>query len=246
MLIAVAVVLILIAIVAGIVALVGRRHLAQMSGATLNVSDARAAAGQGKVEFAGAAAAGPGGLLKAPYSGAECVWYSSRTIARYEVRQSYRDANGNENWRTEQRNEVVSSDVSPQAFTITDSSGSILCDPRDADVDAPVYFSDFQQPAGGINIGPLHLNIGNGNLLGFDREESVIAAGQELFLIGAVRAGADGNATLSKGKGRFLISTRSEEQLTVSASRQARWGSVVAALAGAAGLIVLAASFVVR
>lgn len=159
-------------------------------------------------ECCGRAGPGPRGLLTAPLSSRKCVWYRSLVVRERPSRE------------TGTIRKVESENTSDAPFTLDDGSGSVLVDPRRADVDAPRQVHE-------------HTESGR---LGRTRHyhEWIIAAGDEIYVLGAA-ALRDAGPTLAspRGRGRLLISTRREEELASSSRRDSRT------------LVWLAAAFVV-
>jgi E3 Ubiquitin ligase len=199
-------------------------------------------------EIAGQAQPGPSGPLTAPISGRPCVWY--RATVTHRSWRNVRTGSG-ENRRTERReeNDVVSDEISQSPLVIDDGSGQVLVDPRGADIDHPeVSFDRFEPHTGdehgGTEISAFGITVrtgSDGGTLGFHRREQVIRPGRVLYVLGEAR---DASGTLELGKpaekGRFLISARSEEELTASAGTTASIAQAVAAVAGIAGVALVA------
>jgi hypothetical protein len=247
----------IIALVFGLVALIGggvaawfgrrsqRRAQAMAGTATIGCADARSLVGRGaeaRAECVGSAGPGADGLVVAPYSGRECVWYRSTTSHHYwdwQTRQGRRERVRKQRTIAEQR--------SDRPFTLSDESGSVLVDGHDAHVDhARQVVDEFQDEAStawGIDIGGMR--IGGGDTIGFQRQEWVIDAGERLYVLGGVAERADSVAlTRPDAPGAELfVSTRSEKEL-VHATRRVQ--GILYAIAGVAvvagvALLILAA-----
>jgi hypothetical protein len=197
----------------------------------------------GRCEVAGTAAAGPGGLLTAPLTGQPCVWYRTTTVMRY-WEYEWRGTGEDRTKQRVQKTETVADDVSEQPFAVVDTTGSALVAPAQADiVDPTVAAQRFDHESATVAGGTVERVLGHlaqlgaqGGVDGYERTERVLAEGTPLFVMGEFAAG-----TIGKGGGRFVISTRSEEQLTTSARRTAALatvGSAVAAVAGIAFVVI--------
>jgi E3 Ubiquitin ligase len=210
-----------------------------------------AEAGQGSFrqicEVSGKAQPGPSGPLTAPISGQPCVWY--RATITHRSWRNVQTGSG-EHRRTERReeNDVVSDEISQSPLLVDDSTGQVLVDPREADIDGPEESFDRFEPHtgdehGGTEISAFGITVrtgSDGGTLGFHRREQVIRPGRVLYVLGEAR---DASGTLELGKpsekGRFLISSRSEEELTASAGKTASIAQTVAAVPGVAGVALI-------
>ena len=198
-------------------------------------------------EIGGKAQPGPSGPLTAPISGQPCVWYRATVTHR-----SWRNVTtgSGDTRRTERReeNDVVSDEISQSPLAIDDGSGQVIVDPREADIDEPeVSFDRFEPHTGdehgGTEISAFGITVrtgSDGGTLGFHRREQIIRPGRALYVLGEAR---DASGALEVGKpaekGRFLISGRSEEELTSSAGRTASIAQAVAAVAAVAGVALV-------
>jgi hypothetical protein len=198
-------------------------------------------------EIGGTAKAGPGGELTAPMSGQPCVWYRATVTHRHW--RNVQTGSG-ENRRTERREEsdVVSDETSQAPLLVDDGTGQVLVDPRGADIDHPETSFDRFEPntgggPGGTEIEAFGISIrtgSDGGSLGFHRREQIIRPGRALYVLGeASDAGGALQLAKPREKGRFVISSRSEEELTASAGRVASIASTVAGVAGVAGIALV-------
>lgn len=185
------------------------------------------------------------GPLTGPFSGTPCMWYRTELSRRYRDRE--RDSNGN--YRTVTRTEKVSEQESPDPFGVRDLTGVIWVYPDGANVIGESRTVDRFEPyvphretvptsgslaERALAMGMNFLTQQSESTIGYEYEEWVIREGAKLY----VRAGAvrdhNGNAWLQRpANGPFLISTRSEDDLTRKASIGifAGFGIGVAALA---------------
>jgi hypothetical protein len=231
------VVLLVVAAVAVGIALAGRRRWQVMVGAPTSTSgDLRlhleTAAGLGATgggfarpcELVGSAGPGPHGELRSELSGAPCVWY------RYEVRRRYwdteRDSDGRR--RRVQRTETVTELASAAAFTLADDAGTVLVDPTGGSVDKAERVLDRFEPDE------------SGDTIGYEKEEWILRAGTRLYVLGEATDRSGDLAVGKPDKGLFIISTRSEAELTAGARRRQQIGMAVGAVALVAALVFLA------
>jgi hypothetical protein len=195
-------------------------------------------------EVVGAAQPGRDGPDTAPMSEVAAVWHRHQVTRRYE--RYVNRSNGQR--RLERGEEVVSRFSSAAPFSVTDDTGSIVVTPDGASVDRPErVHSDFRRGGSSAGLTALGITINLGSVdgtIGFRTEEWAIRPGTSLYVLGEV---TDHGGELRIGKpdkGRFIISTRSEAELTARARRTQRAAMVTAAVAGAAGLVALVAGLI--
>lgn len=170
-----------------------------------------------RVEVEGAATPGPAGPLSSPLSGTPCVWH------RTTITRSYRK------WETDsegRRRQVTGTNVvhdrcSTEPFTIVDVSGQVALYPEDRRPDgAERVLSEREHGPGRLAaraaaIGARGLGSGPGTTQGHQYEEWVVRPGTNLYVLGAVRG--PGDVAIRKPRNSpFIISTRSEQQLSAS------------------------------
>jgi hypothetical protein len=204
-----------------------------------------------RCEVVGDAAAGPEGQLTAPHSGAQAVWHRSTVIHRYWEMETRRVDNRTERRRVE-RESTVSDITSTTPFTVVDGTGSVAVFPEGAKIDEPERVVDRFEPHTGSQgsrgladalVSVLRAGADSGTL-GFRHQEWIIRPGTRLFVHGEV-SDANGRLAFTKPeKGRFIVSTRSEEELVGEAERIARWSTIGAAVAAVAGVALLIAGLV--
>ncbi len=185
-----------------------------------------------RVEVEGAAAPGPGGPLTAPLSGTPCVWH--RTV----ITRSYQKWETDNEGKRRQVNgtNVVHSRHSAEAFTIVDVSGQVPLHPGDLRPDGAERVLSERENARGplaqraLSIGAHGLGTGPGSTQGHLYEEWVIRPGTNLYVLGAVR-GSEGIAIRKPHDSPFIISTRSEQQLSSSMLTKSVIGYALGAIA---------------
>jgi hypothetical protein len=198
-----------------------------------------------RCEVVGAAAPGESGVTQAPHSGTDAVWHRSTVTHRYWEMER-RETDGRTHWDRVEREETVSDITSAAPFVVSDATGQVAVSPEGADVDAPERVVDrFEQQTGGGAVaegflsGVLSAALRSGERtgsLGFRYEEWIIRPGARLYVHGEV-ADASGRLAFAKPtKGRFVISTRSEEEIVGEAERWAKWSAIGAGVAAVAGL----------
>ena len=179
-------------------------------------------------------------MAKAP-----CVWHRHRVTRKY--REVSRDSKGNR--RTSTREEVMTENVTPDAFVLRDGQGEITIVPSGEVDGARKTLSEFReenQDRTEVKIGSFSFSFaggGDGDTLGYEYEEWVLPPDTAIFVQGEA-SDRDGALQVAKpeGKGDLFISTKSETDLLKDASHDARLYGVLAAVAavGAVVLVVLA------
>ena len=158
--------------------------------------------------------------LTSEMEGRGCAYYVSRVIREY--RETERDADGD--LETRRRSAVVSESERFAPFFVEDPSGTVGVRGEGAEVDALEATNRFEEAAeggGGFKIGGVTLQMGEGQqTLGYRRVEHVLPVDAPVYVLGAVRV--DGRVGAPEGgDGRFLISHRSEEDLSKGYGRDA-------------------------
>lgn len=196
-----------------------------------------------RCEVVGAAAPGPGGAIRAPESGQEAVWHRTQVTRHWRERQTVQ-RDGRSVTEMVDRSETVSEIVSEAPFVVRDDSGTIAVAPAGADVDAPEKVVDRSEQGDRADSA---VEVVAGALLGseqgerFEHEEWIIRPGARLYVHGEI-SDATGQVAFAKpADGRFLISTRSEEQIVKGKETAAKVATWVGAAAAVAGVVLVVA-----
>jgi hypothetical protein len=182
--------------------------------------------------------------LTAELSQQPCVYYSMSVEERYEETYTERDAQGNTQTRTRTGSAVVASNTQHTCFSLDDGTGNILIDPEGANIDARKVVDRYEPYTGGggvLRAGNFSFQLGGilgspRRVLGYQYRESIIAPGQQLYTLGEV-SDSSGEAVLrrqSDPKASFIISIKSEEELTRGKESTIKWllyGAIACALA---------------
>ncbi|GAB1433776.1 hypothetical protein MASR2M29_24200 [Spirochaetota bacterium] len=198
-----------------------------------------------QVELKGVAESGQS--LKSEMTAEPCVWYRSVVTREYEENYTERDSDGKTTTRTRRGSEIVSSNERSIAFALRDASGSITVDPDGASIDSVKVLSRFEngELGTGFSIGSFRFSVGvpgrGRRTLGYKMEEFILPLGKDLYVLGEAR---DESGKLKVGKpskkgARFIISTKSEEEL-LKAAKGGQKGLNIAAIALGIGAIAMA------
>jgi hypothetical protein len=195
-------------------------------------------------EVAGAAQPGPGGLITAPQSGDDGVWFAHK-VTRHWWEVEPDDGDSDHRAERRKRERVVSEQRSEQPFAVDDGSGRVLIHHGGHKLErAPGVrkVSARGGPPEGYKKGVVgFVEQLDDRREWFEYEEWLLPAGTQLFVSGEV--GLHGDA-LAIGKpsngGQLVISTKSEEELLKSSGRNAKILQVIAiaAAVAAAALVV--------
>lgn len=196
------------------------------------VGEARNAAAGQVVKITGKAAPSGGVTLRAPLSGAACVWY--RSIVFREVRES-----GNVAYRQRPlrpMNPLAASDLadygvahrmnvrgqqlgtdrsSTEPFAISDGESTILVDPRVTDIDTNIFGINEVVEAGSGGLAASTVELRGGTFGPQEvHTEWIIPVGAEVLAVGVVGRDASGAAVLvPQGEDIALVSTKPEPQV---------------------------------
>jgi hypothetical protein len=192
-----------------------------------------------RCEVVGQAAAGEAGPLSAPESAADAVWHRTAVYHEYWEMQT-ETVNGETRRNRVERSEVVSDISSSTPFVVSDGSGQVAVSPEDADVDHPEQVVDrFESQGGGGAFSSFLRSGANTGTLGFRHHEWIIRPGARLWVHGEVTDATGRPAFAKPSKGRYIISTRSEEQIVGAARRNAGIVYGAVAVAGVAGVVLV-------
>lgn len=193
-------------------------------------------------EVIGAAAPGPLGLLRAELSGAESVWHAQRVQRHYERTET--DSDGDR--RTTRETEIVAENFTAPPFTVVRDGHTIVVDHGGQRLDGAEQVVDrFEQTTGRRGGGWLSTLADfvddRNDTIGFQYTEWVLRPGTPLYVLGEVH---DRTGSLVIGppadRGQhFVVSTRSEEELTASTRQHQRLMAWLGAGLGFAGLVLL-------
>ncbi|MCO6011496.1 E3 ubiquitin ligase family protein [Actinoallomurus purpureus] len=163
-------------------------------------------------EVKGTAVPGPDGPVHAPFSGQPCVWHRTKVTVRY-THTEHRDGTT----ETTTRERTLHDETHGAPFAVRDDAGEIIIVHDGEPVDEPPQsLSHYEQAGGDVNLFGLHFRVNLSNVKGHRYEEWVIPQSQSLYVLGAAMA-ADGRLVMGRpDAGPFIISTRSEEELSAS------------------------------
>jgi len=232
-----------IGVVGIVIAFLGQRRFAAMHSArTVPVADLGTSALNGTpCEINGTAEPGSAGRLTGPMSSRPCVWFRATVQERW--REHYTDSDGHRRSRT--RHRTLRDDYSPPQFAVRDRTGGAVVDLRGGDVDNPIGSFRREMPAhqGGLKGFAIEFVTGKDDHR-LIYTERIVPPGQHIYVLGqSGMPQPNGDIVMHKPEhGPFIVSTRTEEQLTASSKRQMLIGYIgggVLFVGGAIGMLVV-------
>ena len=156
--------------------------------------------------------------LQGPGNAGECVHYSYMV----ERRERQRDADGDSRWVWK----VIDTNEFWAPAFVEDETGKIKINPEKAQIEAPEVHSEVSEAEQGFKLPiPLSMKFGGLNIdlpSGSELTRLTVWAikpNEQVYILGDVFEDDDG-LVITKGEGRFLISTRDEEEIVKSLNRQ--------------------------
>lgn len=183
--------------------------------------------------------------IKSEIAGAECVYYAMKVARKYEETYYITDKDGRRMRQTRTATEILASNRRSVPFYVNDGTGRIKVDPGKAEIIAEKILSRFEPHTGSggvIRIGSFSFNIPSGFMggdrrtLGYSFEEEAILTGRDVYVLGEV-SDADGELCIQRApeQGKFIVSAKSEEELTGQIQKEITLmivGSILCAIAG--------------
>jgi len=181
--------------------------------------------------------------VKSQHTKTDCLWYRSQVVREYEEEVMTTDSNGNRRRETRRGSETVSNVTNYAQFEVDDGTGSIKINPEGAEIHAKQVHNKFEpgEYRGSFQI-VLSSLTGGRRTIGYRYTEEIIPINHPLYILGEA-SDKDGELTVKKStdkKKKFIVSTKSEEELIRSYSRSALFmliGSIILPLIGI-GLII--------
>jgi len=183
----------------------------------------------------------------AEFSKTKCVYSQSTVTREYEVLEDKKDAEGNYVKKWVRKTEIVSSHTNvANDFVIDDGTGEILVNTDGAELNTKVTFSKFEKGEEPSNKGGINFSIGGFSMssgstirtIGYKYSEFSIPLHTSLYVIGDAndRSGRLQISKPTEKKVPFIISTKSEEEITDKLNKSANWMLYSAIASGVIGL----------
>lgn len=183
--------------------------------------------------------------LTAELSEQPCVWYSMSVQERYEETYQERDAEGRTRTGTRTATTTVANNTQAVPFLIRDETGIIAVQPNHAAIDGRQII-DRHEPWSGntdaLSVGSFRLAQPRRNhrVLGYQYTEEIIPVGAPVYIIGEAtdREGTPVIGNPADTEQPFIISLRSEEEVTKGLESKAKTEMIVGILLIAGGILL--------
>ena len=167
----------------------------------------------------------------------ECVYYRTVVERKWEGREHYTDSEGHSKERSVTGSDTVSSQTQSREFYVNDGTGKIRISPDGSDIDLISVVDKFE-PATSMHssgsyleFGGFRVNIDSGlgghhhdrKTTGYHIKEEIFPLDRRVYILGIANT-STGELRISKAvdKGdKFIISTKSEEELVSDAKKSA-------------------------
>lgn len=169
--------------------------------------------------------------LSSPVGGRPCVSYTYTLTREYEEDVTETDAQGKQTTSVQKRSETLQSETKQSEFWVRDATGRVRVVPEGAEIDQSESNERFE---------PAYAAGGRTRTIGRKHRETLLPVGAQVFILGTAvdRAGSPA-ITKSPKDGKFLISRKSERELTQDAAGSAKGYMIAAAACGGGGLLAI-------
>ncbi len=188
--------------------------------------------------------------LTAELSGTPCAHYKFQIEERYEESYVERDSNGRETMRTRTGSTTVASNTQTARFFVADAGNRLRIEPDGARMDLQQSVDRFEPAAGGLSalqFGSFSVDLApvahaGRRVLGYHYAEWILPIDARVYVVGNVsdRGGEMAVRRPEEKDKPFIVSLKSEEEITRGMASKATFllvGAIVA-MAGGVGLII--------
>lgn len=188
-------------------------------------------------------------LIETPFSNRQVAYCKSTLSQVTEIREQYRDANGNYQTRVSKQENVITEENTSEYIELKDSSSteSVLLDINGVGCDLEITKSfDRFEPKGNLGnyryFNTFSWNRFGAETLGFKMTEETIDANQSLYVIGeAYKVGEKIHIGKPQdSKKPFIITTKTEEEIVNKSNQKSLFlliGGIIAIIIGIINLI---------
>jgi len=178
-----------------------------------------------------------------------CIYYSMHVSREYEETYWDTDSKGNRVQKTRRGSDTVSQNTRSCPFQVEDATGRLTVDPSGAALTGEKVYDRFEpgEPRStSLNIGRWRFDLGSFAMgtgrrtLGYKYEETIVPIGRPIYVLGEA-TDSGGQLTIRKPtkKGTtFIVSLKSEEELTRSAAGTSKGLTIAAAIVAVAGVVI--------
>lgn len=175
--------------------------------------------------------------LTSEMAGETCAYYRATVTREYLERD-----HGDNDTGSDRRSEVLSQVERFAPFTVEDESGRTPVNAEGAEVDARQVMDQFERDAdSGFTLGGIPIRFGDSKrTIGYRYTESILPVDAPVYVLGTVRDNGEIGAPPAQDKQqRFVISHRSEEDLSQSLGKSVLWLGIGAIGAFVLGVVLL-------
>ena len=186
-------------------------------------------------------------LVETPFSNRKVAYCESKLLQVTEIKEQYRDHEGNVRTRVIKHEDIISNEKTNQEIEMFDNSSNepviLEINGTGCKLDIPKTFDRFE-PKGNLGnyryFNSFSWNRFGAETLGFKMVEETIEANQSLYVIGeAFRVGDKLHIGKPQdNKKPFIITTKSEEDLVNSSKQKAMFALVGGIIAIVIGIIM--------
>jgi hypothetical protein len=179
-----------------------------------------------------------------------CVHYKMTVRREYEETVTKRDKDGKTTHKTQRSSETLSSNQQSIPFILEDATGHIEVNPHGSTIDSIKVLDEFQdgeRTGNRLTFGGLSITVSPAKsgrrTLGYRYTEHILPLNRQVFILATVSDSA-GNLVLQKPVNAdkpFLISLKTDEELTTSAEKGAKiayYGMIGCFIAGVILIII--------
>lgn len=187
-------------------------------------------------------------LIEAPFSNRKVAYCKSKLAQVTEIKEQYRDSNGNIRTRINKHENTISEEKSSQEIELLDDSTNervvLEINGVGCKLDIPKTFDRFE-PKGNLRnyryFNSFSFNRFGAETLGFKITEETIDANQQLYVIGeAFKVGEKIHIGKPQDtKKPFIVTTKSEEDLINKSNQNAMFSLIGGIIAIVVGIIMM-------
>jgi hypothetical protein len=188
-----------------------------------------------------------------------CAYYAMQVTREWE--ETYTEYNAQtqrDEWKTRRGSDIVAQNTRMVPFWVRDPTGEMGVHPAGAEIEGEQVIDRFQPEGpeargGAVTFGGFSFQVrlapmsGERRTLGYRFQESILPVGRTVYVLG-MASDASGELAVQQPREqgqRFIISVRSEEELTASGRARMRGLQIGAIVCVVLGLLLLVATRVV-
>lgn len=176
-----------------------------------------------------------------------CIYYTMQVVREYEETYHEKDSDGVMRQKTRTNTQTVASNQRAVPFFLDDTTGKIRVEPDSAKMIAEKVLSRYEKSDNQLRIGNFIISSDfhreGQRVLGYRFEEEAIPVDRRVYVVGAATQQQGELCIVAPAeRGKFIISLKSEEELTRSYQAYLKWTGLSALICGSIGGILLMVS----